>query len=230
MIQFNLLPEVKLEYIKARRTKRLVILVSTIVAGASITITVVLFMATNVLQRKHLNDLSGDIKHDSSQLEGEKDLNKILTVQNQLDSLDSLHAQKPAAARLGTYLSQMVPQDVTMTKITADFTAHTASFDGSAKSLSAVNKFIDTLKFTTYKVGNQKGNAFSAVVLATFDRSDEQAGNNGKVATYQITLNFEPVIFDIEKNVELVVPNTVTTRSTLESPASPFQSSQGEGQ
>lgn len=227
MIQFNLLPDVKLEYIKARRTKRMVMLVSTVVASISIAITVILFIGTNILQRQHLTNLDKDIKRDSHHLEEEEDLDKILTVQNQLGVLDQLHAQKPAAARLGTYLSQIVPEDVTISQMEVNFTENTIIFDGSAPSLSAVNRFIDTLKFTTYKVDDDDGGAFSSVVLSSFGRSDEQAAS-GDPTTYQITLSYNPLIFNIEQAVELVVPKTTTTRSEVEKPASPFQETDGE--
>jgi hypothetical protein len=224
MIQFNLLPDVKLEYIKARRTKRMVMLVSTVVAGISITITVILFFGTNILQRQHLNNLDEDIKRDSHHLEEEDSLDKILTVQNQLGVLDQLHAQKPAAARLGTYLSQIVPQDVTISQMEVSFTDNTMIFDGSAPSLSVVNKFIDNLKFTTYKADADEGDAFSSVVLSSFGRSDEQSAT-GDPTTYQITVSYNPIIFNIEQATELVVPSTITTRSAVEKPASPFQES-----
>lgn len=229
MIQFNLLPDVKLEYIKARRTKRMVMLVSTVLASVSIAITIILFIGTNVLQRRHLNNLDKDIKRDSRTLEDEKDLNKILTVQNQLSVLDDLHAQKPAAARLGTYLSQIVPGNVTLGKLDADFGESSLTFDGTAQSLGDINKFIDTLKFTTYKTEDKDGPAFSSVVLASFGRSDEQSSTSDP-ASFQVILNFDPIIFNVEEAVELVVPNTVTTRSAIESPASPFQETDGEEQ
>ena len=214
MIQLNLLPDVKLEYIKARRTKRLVTLGATIVAGASLAIMVVLFVATNVLQRQHMNNLTKDIEDSSHTLEEEKDLNRILTVQNQLNVLDDLHAKKPAAGRLGTYLGQVVPTSVTVSKLDADFSSNTIQIEGSAPSLGAVNQFIDTLKFTTYDAGDSgSAKAFSNVVLARFERSDVTEGGDSDPVTYQVTLSFDAVIFDNTKTIKLTVPATVTTQS-----------------
>jgi len=230
MIQFNLLPDVKLEYIKARRTKRLVMLASVVVTSVSLAILVVLFFGTNILQRQHLNNLGKDIERDSKELQDQPGLNKILTVQNQLNTLPALHAKKPVAARLGTYLSQVTPNDLSVSSLEVDFSASTMTFDGSAKALSVVNKFIDTLKFTTYKAGDQTGkSAFSAVVLANFGRSDEAQGIENKPATYQVILSFDPLIFDSANNVELQVPNTITTRSNTEKPNALFQTPSKQG-
>lgn len=221
MIQFNLLPDVKLEYIKARRTKRLVILGSATVTAITIAITGVLFVGTNVVQRQHLNHLRDDIARDSKKLEDEKDLDKILTVQHQLDSLNGLHEAKPATERIGPYLSQVTPVEVTISSLTVDFTANSMTIEGSSGQLKAINEFVDTLKFTKYNHEGQSMNAFSGVVLAAFTRNDEDVD---APATYQITLVFDPIIFNNTKTVALEVPATTTTRSNTERPDPLFQS------
>src|SRR5436853_549214 len=99
MIQLNLLPEVKLEYIKAQRSRHLVLTTSLIISAAAIALLLLLF-GIDFAQKKHLNDLSKDIKNESLALQQKPDITKILTVQNQLESLTALHANKPAAPRL----------------------------------------------------------------------------------------------------------------------------------
>lgn len=213
MIQLNLLPDVKLEYIKARRTKRLVILGSAIVTGASVALVALLFIATNVLQRTHLNNLKNDIEESSKELKEVEGLDKILTVQNQLNSLDELHAEKPATGRLGKYLAQLTPREVKISNMQVDYVESAMKLEGTASSLRVVNQFIDAMKFTTYKAGEESGEAFSNVVLANFDRSDLDKGNNEGPVTYEITLSFNPVIFDNALDVQIVVPETITTQS-----------------
>jgi hypothetical protein len=227
MIQFNLLPDVKLEYIKARRSKHLVMLISFIVTGISIALVVILFVGVNVLQRKHLDNLDHDIKEKTQQLSGEQDINKILTVQNQLNTLNGLHDAKPAIERLGPYLAQITPAGVFISSLKVDYAANTMSFDGGAGSVKSVNTFIDTMKFTTY--GSEGKNAFSNVVLTSLDRSDKDQGD-APPAKYQITLAFDPGIFDIKltapdpkEPIKLNVPEQVTTRSVTEKPSPLFQ-------
>jgi len=216
MIQFNLLPDVKLEYIKAEHQKHTVI-VSAVIAGATaLSIFVLLFLVVNVLQSKSIKDLTGDIKTNGAKLQSVPDLNKILTVQNQLQSLPALHNAKYVTTRLPQYLKQVTPANVSIAKLDIDFTANTISISGASNSLETINKFVDTLKFTEYTLGDQKSKAFSSVVLTTFGRDD-------KGASFQINLKYDPVIFDSSKDIQLTVPKIVTTRSETEKPSDLFQ-------
>src|SRR5215467_2991209 len=100
MIQFNLLPDVKIQYLKAQRQKHLVVFISTIAIIAAIALFAFLVTFVDVLQKKNLSDLNADIQTNSNQLKSTPDLSKILTVQNQLKALPGLHDQKAVATRL----------------------------------------------------------------------------------------------------------------------------------
>lgn len=236
MIQFNLLPDVKQEFIKAQRLKHLVIVVSIAVAAVSIFVTLMLFMVVNVYQRTQLTNVDKRIAEGSKELKGTESLDKILTIQNQLNNLTALHEAKPATSRLKDYISAVTPKDVTYAKIElvltlpenaqVTMTENSLTFTGAADSLKTVNQFIDTLKFTKYQVitetkddsgkvvsteKSEEKNAFSNVVLDTFGRDDKEA-------SFTIKLNFDSVIFDNKVKVALVVPETITTRSVTERP------------
>jgi len=219
MIQFNLLPDVKLEYIRANRLKRLLISISILVAAACFAIAVLLFLAVNVVQKDNMNGLNKDIKATANTVKQTPDIDKIITIQNQLQSLPTLHSAKPAATRLFGYLSQVTPSNVTISNVSVDFTADTFTLTGQAADLFAVNTFVDTLKFTTYALasaGDTPKNAFSEVVLGGFATTD-------KDATYQVTMKYDPVIFDNQNAVILTVPKTVTTRSGSNQPSALFE-------
>ncbi|HUD03740.1 MAG TPA: PilN domain-containing protein [Patescibacteria group bacterium] len=220
MIQINLLPEVKTKYIKAERTKHLVFVSSAVIS--SVVIGVVIIMASVVYgaQRLRLNSLDSNIKKNSSKLQQIDGLDKILTIQNQLNSLPALHSQKPVTSRLFTFLPQITPNDVQIAKFTLSYDTSTITIDGTAGSLESVNKFADTLKFTKFTTDqNQNQNsAFSQVVLTSFARTD-------KSASYTITMSFDPAIFSSDnKTVTLVVPKMTTTRSETEQPPALFKS------
>ena len=220
MIQFNLLPSVKLEYVRAKRNKRITLLAAVLIAGVSLGIVVLLFVAVQLVQKKYSNDLSADIKTESSKLENTQDLNKILTVQNQLAALPGLHDQKPVAIRLIDFVKQVLPAKVSIADLEVDYSAQKFKIDGSADAISTINTFVDTLKFTTYKSNSGKtGNAFSSVVLSSFGRDD-------KGAKYEISLTYDPEIFANESPVSLVIPpGKITTRSETEKPEAIFQPS-----
>src|SRR5690606_17026897 len=151
MIQFNLLPDVKLEYIKAKRTKHMVTLVAGAVTALAVFIFVLLFIVVNVVQKQHIANLDKDIQEDISYLQQVPDLAKVLTVQNQLAALPELHNQKPKVSRLYNYLIQLTPSKASIAEIQVDFAANTMTISGSANKLQTVNKFVDTLKFTEYQ-------------------------------------------------------------------------------
>lgn len=222
MIQFNLLPDIKQQYIKAERQKHLVVFVSTIASIAAIAIFVILLLVVDVWQKKSISDLNSDIKSNSAELSDTKDLNKILTVQNQLGSLTALHDGKPVASRMFDDLSKLTPANATISKMTANFTDNTVLISGSADSLGTVNTFTDTLKFTSYSVsggsndGSKGSHAFSKVVLSSF-------GKTSTTTTYTITASFDPVIFSEDGTVALTVPQITTTRSAIAQPTDLFK-------
>lgn len=209
MVQFNLLPNIKLEYVKARRTKYLVTLVSIIVGGVAILVFAVSLFVVDVAQKKSLNDLNTDIGKYSKQLRGTKDLSEILTVQNQLNTLTALHDQKPVASRLFDYITQLTPGQATLNKLTVDFTGNTMSIGGTAPSLDTVSLYTDTLKATRYTTDKNTTQtaAFSNVVLTNFARDD-------KGATFTITLGFDPTLFQGTSAVKLIVPSTASADQT----------------
>lgn len=234
MIQFNLLPSVKLEYVRAKRNKRLTILVSGMIGAAALAVLLIMLFSVQVVQKKYSSDLSKDIKEESQKLQGINDLNKVLTIQNQLNTLSSLHDPKPVTSLVYTYLKQFTPANVYMTTAEVNFDENKMDFTGSSDSISLINKFADTLKFTNYTLTYKKDEdkkscafqelsydkntkvqvckAFSDVVLQSFGRDE-------KSAKYQIVMKFDPAIFSGSFDPALVIPaNKITTRSETEKP------------
>lgn len=200
MIQFNLLPDIKQQYIKAQAVKRLVISVSFIASAAVLFVFLVLLSSVYVVQKKNIHDLEQDIHTNTATLQNLPNVADILTVQSQLNSLAILNAQKPAASRVFGFLSALTPAQATISDLKMDYTQRTMIITGNAPSLDVVNTFVDGLKFTTYATIGQSGGraAFSSVVLSGFSR-------DAKSATYSITCTFDPAIFDNANNVSLSV-------------------------
>lgn len=202
MIQFNLLPDVKQEYIRSQAMKRLMVSVSFVASAVALGVLILAFSTVYIAQKKIISDLNGGIASSSKSLKDEPNISDILTVQSQLNSLDALNKQKPVASRLFGYLSQVAPTQTTISDLRVDYTANTMTLSGNAPSLDAVNTFIDSLKFTNYTVKDNTGaqSAFSSVVLASFSRSASSA-------TYSISFSFDPAIFDSASDVTLTVGN-----------------------
>lgn len=220
MIQFNMLPDVKLEYVRAHRIQHTIITASLISAGSAFLIFLLLFTAVNVVQKKSISDLNKDITKYNTELKNTPDLEKILTIQNQLGALPQLHADKPAVARTFKYIQQLTPPSLTLNEVNTDYANNTISISGRARSLDGVNTLTDTLKLSTYTTGGAtEGKAFSNVVMSQFTRTAE-------TTTFTVTANFEPSIFDNDKPAELVIPNTVSTPSVSRQPSTLFERSE----
>ena len=188
--------------------------VSMLAVAFALALFILSFFIVNVLQKELINSANNDIKTYSNKLKAIPNLDKVLTIQNQLNALPSLHQQKHISSRLLTYLPQITPVKVNIGKLSLDNSANTMDIQGTADTIQSVNKFVDTLKFTYYTVNNDsttKKQAFSNVVLTQVDRDDKQA-------TYTIDLSFDPALFGASQAVQLVVPQETTTRSVQDSP------------
>lgn len=218
MIQFNLLPDVKIEYLKARRQKHIVMLASGLTIAISIVAIIILATTVFGLQRKNISDLTNDIQAATSELQSTPDLDKILTVQNQLNVLPQLHDDKPVASRIFGYINQATPNNVSIARLNVNFESQTMRISGAADSLETINQFVDTLKFTEYTTDGDETShqAFTGVVLTNFGRDNANA-------SYTIELNFDPTIFSQQAQAELKVPNIVTTRSGVAQPEVLFE-------
>lgn len=217
MIQFNLLPDVKLEYAKAQRTKRTVMGMALIATAASFTLFALLFLTVHVVQKNSISDLDKDIKKYSTELRDTPDLNKILTIQNQLGSIGGLHENKVVASRATIIMQQVTPATVTISTLLMDYEQGILTVSGETDGLDKVNTFIDSLKFATFDTKDERGQKpFTKVVLSQFSRDEEGT-------SYTITAAIDPELFSGRNDIELTVPKTPTTRSVLEQPTGIFK-------
>ena len=214
MIQLNLLPDIKLEFLKTQRLKRIVILVSLAATAASVAVVIVLSFVVFVWDKKSISDLTGDIKSYTNQLGDVAELNKVLTIQYQLNSLKDLHDQKPVLSRISNTLITVVPNDVLLNKVNINTTDSTIEMKGISTTLERANTLADSLKFAFYKLqetGDTKHKPFTNIAVnSDFD---------GKVATITVNMVYDPVIFLRTKDVRVEIePGKITTRSVVEKP------------
>lgn len=207
--------------------------ISILACVISVGVFVLVFLLVNVLQSKQLSDANKQIDTLTAQLKKVPNLDKVLTVQNQLQTLVGLHQNKHLTSRVFTYLPQLTPTNVFIGHLSLDFTTSTISLDGTADSQHSVNTFIDTLKFTTYTVSSQNGNksAFPSVVESSFSLGQG-------LASYSLIIHFDPILFANNlKNADgqpetpqLKVPSLTTTRSVINDPANALFNGQNTGE
>lgn len=220
MTQFNLLPDIKLEFMRVKRLQRTIMTIS--IAVTIVAFVLFIFMLLNIMfiQKSHITNLTGDIEKANNNLKATQGLDQILTVQNQLNSLDEAHGKKPAADRVLGYVSQVTPKEVSLDTVSVDFVEQTVTLAGSSSSLEAANQLINGLKFSTFTVKDEPSDdtrlPFSEVAYKDFSKTDAEAGK--EPVSFTIGFKFDPVIFDNTKAVTLVVPSQTTSPSLTDRP------------
>ncbi len=228
MLQFNLLPDVKKQYIKAKKQQRLILSISSFAAGGAIVIVLLLFFFVQFGQKENIKDLTEDINTKINDIKSIEDFNKILTIQSQLETLPELHAGKPEITRLYDYLIQLTPANVKISSVQVNFTDSIMTLEGSAPDLATINRFSDTVKFTKFKAvpivdpdsdeGVEQQNIEDAEELVPFTDVKTELGRSEDSAGYTLRFTFDPLLFENQIEAQLIIPNIVTTRSTLGKP------------
>lgn len=220
MIQFNLLPDVKLKYIKTQHTKYLVTFISTVVSIAAVGVLVLSLVYVYIIQGQMIKKYNNQIISTQNQIMEVKDVEKMLTVQNQLNTLTGLHEKKPVATRLFGYLGKTTPQSISLDKLELNFVDSTIIFGGNGPNLEAIKVYVDALKNTRYITNAANATsqyAFSDVVLTDFARDE-------KMATFTISAKFDPILFQKAQEVQIEVSIPSIIDASLQQ--NPFQGDQ----
>ncbi len=228
MIELNLLPDVKKEFIKAQRTRNRVvsgaIMVSLIAGGA------VAFLATTVYgaQALLIKNMNDQITNNHKELAKKQEIDKYLAVQSQLDALHKVSQQRDIDSRLLGYLPQLnpaPPSNVTLYTLSLDKSIKSLVIDGSANSFEAVNNFRSTLQNAkiTYKLDGEDKDVmfFSAVEVTAPGMSKAE----GKVTVaFKATLTYAPEVFDEHiTDIKVIVPKLVTSDGDQNAPKELFK-------
>lgn len=228
MIELNLLPDIKKEFLKAQRTRNTVIsgaIIISIVAGA-----IVVLLATTVYggQSLLIKNLNDEISKNHKTLASKQEINKYLAIQSQLKSVDDAAKTRSSYARLFDYLQQLnpaTPFNVTLFDLNLAKDTSTITMSGSANNFEAVNNFRATLErakfsYTLENDQKQEVNLFTNVT----NNAPSLSTVDGKViALFDFTVTFSAEAFDpsIEK-YEVIVPKLVTSDGDRNAPKELF--------
>ncbi len=226
MITLNLLPDVKREYLRTRRLQAKVMAIATLVSLGAIGLVVLLAVWVYGGQTVYKSFLTGEIEKHGKELKEIKEIDKYLTLQNQLNYLTELHDGKMDFSRLMTFLPAMnpaAPNNVRLTKVeaTADeaLDQNTMILEGEVVNYTALNTFRDTLKNAefTYEGQNDPIKLFDSIEVATSSLERSQLGGTMVVFKIETTYNPEAFLFSTEEPV-VTVPKMSTTQSLQNAP------------
>ena len=227
MIELNLLPDVKKEFIKAQRVRNRVVsgaVLTSLIAGG-----IVAFLATTVYgaQMLLINNMNAQIRDNHTALAKKQEINKYLAIQSQLSAVDEVSKQRDVYSRLLEYIPRLnpaPPSNVSLYTLSLVKADSSLMLEGSAGSFEAVNNFRSTLQNAkvVYKLDGQDKEValFSAVDVTAPGMSSAE----GKVSVgFKAILTFAPEVFNEHiTDTKIVVPQLVTSDSDQNAPKELF--------
>ncbi len=224
MIQLNLLPDIKKEFINAQKTRAVVMSSSILITLGAIGLSVLLFVYVTFLQQLQITLATNDVKSKQQELSHVSDLSKYLTIQNQLAALPDLHNGKGIYSRLFSFLpvlNPISPNNIELSQLQLDSNDKLVSLTGQTASFESLNVFVDTLRnaIVTYKDPSgvqQTSKIFGSVVVQS---SAIDKANGGSKVSFTVRSTYLDPVFDAHNtDLSASVPNIKTSQSVTESP------------
>lgn len=208
MIQVNLLPDVKQQYLRAQQTKYLVVVGSVFLSLIFLVVLGLLFLYVQLVQPRHRANIQQDIDAGISTLKEKENSVKIVTVQGVLEQIPALQDKKLITSSVFTYLSDFTPKSVNYSEIRIDTTTNIMTLSGQADTLEQTNELANNLKSANFSYtqndAQQDVQPFAKVVFTSLGKAEQTTG--GKDVSFQLTFTFNPVMFDQSiKNPKLSV-------------------------
>jgi len=236
MIEINLIPDVKLELLKAHRQQRVVISISVLIAIVSVA--VVVLMSTYAFGVQTVADAvaTDNIAKRTKELKGSKKdeatLAKTLTLQAQLSKLANIEGDKNISSRLFDILTVIIPTDenkVDIGRLAFDGEDSTIELEVEAKNgYEAMEVFKKTLAQTKFSYVSEgeplMKNIASSINLGDPNYGEDSEGN--RILRFTISFTYSEELFDATvTNGKIIGPTRQqATDSTKGVPASLFSS------
>lgn len=226
MIQLNLLPDVKKEYLKAQRTKATVIGVAILITMASVGLTLLLASIVYLAQPGIIALSQRQIDSRAEEVQNVQDIDKYLTLQNQLSALPGLHDQTVSYSRLFDFLKILnpaPPNEVQLTSLDINNESTTITMEGQTDGFKSFSVFEDTLANAklTYTDQNNEKQTIDLFVPGGISVNDQSLSDtDGESSlTFSLQAIYNPEVFAPGiNNLKLDIPNIRTSQSVGEAP------------
>jgi len=216
MIQINLIPDIKQELLRAQTTRRTAISVSIFVGLGAAGVVVALAVILGV-QLVHENVAQGNIKTEYSKFKGVENIEDVLTIQNQLKTIQSYQDKRTIDSRLFDVLVAInpnSPNNVRFSSVKLDPSTNLLSIEGSAVNGYAAT---ETLQKTILNTKVESGTGNNVVTTALTDdvvigeTSYGEAADGTRVLSFTISFVYPGGLFDNTiKDIKIVTPTAKT--------------------
>ena len=215
MIEINLVPDVKQEFIRAKRVRNLVISGAVLVGIASVGVVVLLALYLFAVQNVRNILADEDITSNHSKLSNVEDIENTLTVQNQLTKLDELHNEKNIASRFFDLLiavNPTKPNNVSFSLTSFDAEAGTISLEGqSSNGYAAADVLKKTILGTSISYNDENNEVVTLPLTEQVNTSELSFGEDSsgkKVLHFSLWFEYDPAFFARSStNAVIIKPN-----------------------
>lgn len=201
MIEINLVPDVKQELIRAQRTRTSVVSIAIVASIAAAGIVVLLAVWVFAVQTVRMAANDGAIKTEYEKLEAHADLDKVLTIQSQLNQLSDLNAEKMMDSRIFDVLAAILPPEpnqVQISDLLINSEESTVAIQGqAANSFQALEVFKKTVSGARFTYGDlTKEEALPlASLVTTSDVTYGEDSSGTRVLRFTLKFTYPPELF-----------------------------------
>lgn len=233
MIYLNLLPDLKKEYLRAQRMRNMVIsgaIITSILAAGGV---VLLAMIVYMFQQSIIDQQKSDIAVNHRRLSSQVEIDKYLTIQNQLSAIDGVSGNRAQYARLFDYLKQLnpaPPYNVSLYKVDIDEESTIMKIEGAAPNFETVNNFKNTLEEAILQDIVDGKNIDTKLFPEPITTEANYVSDNGTPMTiFNFEMKYSPEAFDNDKkDIKLYVPKMITSDGDQNAPKQMFSAPQRE--
>ena len=215
MIQINLVPDIKQEFLRSRRIKNVAISVSIFAGLASIGLVIALAIILGV-QYGVEKFTDGQIKDTYAKLNERTNLSDIVTIQNQLATIPEQHDKKSMDSRLFAILSVVNPKAPNDSKFSAvrlipkDMKLEIEGVTSTGYSATeAFKKTVENTKISYTTEGSQEVIQAPLATAVNISESNFAEDSDGKrVVRYKIVITYSDMLFvNTAKNLQIIGPS-----------------------
>lgn len=198
MISINLLPDVKKDLLKVRRERNMVVSISIIAVGISVGILAILGIWMGSLAVIKAS-AEGRIKQAESTIEAAKSndqLDRYLTIQNQLAQIDGLKSTQPIYSRIMDYLIQLnpaYPNNVLLSSVQLISSSSaenetgeiTMTMDGTVSNFASLDVYKNTLVNAQiiYESKDEAASTSSDITVVESNSNSNTSGAAGSITS-----------------------------------------------
>lgn len=214
MIEINLIPDVKRELLRAKMMRNTVTAMSITVGMIAVGVAVALgliFGGQVALEALH----DGTIKSKTRELTSIEDLDKLVTIQHQLATINKLSSERQADSRLFdvmTAVNPVAPNSIKIATLKLKPESRTITIEGSAENgYIALEIFKKTITTNTTVQTTQNGQEVKQPLAENLQAGEASFGedaNGKKVLRFSFTFTYPAELFSkTSGSVVIATPN-----------------------